>query len=330
MRDGWNVLGRSPGVVLAEIVWRWTFGVAFWVLLFLSFHAYFSTIQISRAEYQLMKSLEPYTWAAITVRVIAAFVSGMRAMGPILVPGLSLLWIATATAGRAVTVRELSADNSSTNWAALAALNTARLLITFASILAFFGAGAILSAFSDPRDHFALNFFLMTLVLLMLASIWSFLNWFLSVAAIFPSRDSAGIREAFSRTADLYHFGIGRVSVGFGLLRTALVIGVTFLSLVFAASLAQGHRRGPIAAIIVTTAIYFALSDLIYVWRLATYISMTEPEPEPPVVRQPEPPAPLLDTSAFDHSIPEPPDTQPPHPSAEPEPPNVEPLNADS
>ncbi len=278
MRDGWRVLMRSPGVVVAEIVWRWTFGGAMWWLLFVSFHAYFSTIEISPAEYQLMKSLEPYTWTAVAVRVMAAIITGLREMGPILIPALCALWIALATIGRAVTVRELAAEKPRTNWVALGGLHLFRVVMAFAAILAFFGVGAIVGTMFDPSNNFGLNFFLMFIAMAVLATIWSVVNWFLSVAAIFAARDGAGFWTSIFGAGDVYRASIGRASFVFSLMRAALVIGSTVISLIFAALLTQGHRRGPIVGIVLVTLIYFAVVDALYMWRLATYISVTEPE----------------------------------------------------
>src|SRR4051812_10041532 len=93
MRDGWRILMRAPGVILGEVIWRWTFGATLLVMLFISFREYFSSIEVSQAEYALMKSLEPFTWVAIAARVTQAFVSGVRDMGPVLLPALCLLWV---------------------------------------------------------------------------------------------------------------------------------------------------------------------------------------------------------------------------------------------
>ena len=61
LRDGWRVLMRAPASVLAEIAWRWTFGVALWAILYYSFREYFATVEISRTEYHLLRSLQPMT-----------------------------------------------------------------------------------------------------------------------------------------------------------------------------------------------------------------------------------------------------------------------------
>lgn len=282
MRDGWRVLMRAPGVILAEIIWRWTFGATAFVLLFVSFREYFSSIEISQTEYQLMKSLEPFTWIAISVRVMQAVVSGIERMGPILIPALAILWIALASVGRVGTVRPLLDQDGKTNWRAVILIHAFRVLLAVASLLAFFGAGAIISETFDP-EQVGVNFVLMTLVLVVLTAIGSVGNWFLSAAALFSSKDGAGLKASFASANDLYYTrGIAGVGILFALMRTAMVIGVSFVSLFAFGALAQGYRRGPLLLIVLFTLGYFAISDALYVWRLAVYIGLTEPEREVP------------------------------------------------
>jgi hypothetical protein len=299
MRDGWRVLMRAPGVVISEIIWRWTFGIAFWALLFFSFHNYLSSIEISQSEYALMKALAPFTWMAITVRVMAAIVQGFRDMSPILFPALCLLWVALASLGRVASVRALASGDPRTHWPSVVGLSLFRLAMLFATLVAYFGTGALVSGTFDPQLHFGLNFFLMFLVLLVLSGIWSIVNWFFSVAAIFAARDGAGVWTSLRGAADLYQMRAGRTGVWFSLIRSGLVIASTLLSLILFSALLQGIRLLPLFGIVFVTLIYFAAVDGLYMWRLATYIGLTEPEPEPPTPLPSELPAePMVDNQS--------------------------------
>ena len=277
MRDGWLVLRRAPGAVLAEIIWRWTFGATALVLIFLSFHQYFSSIQITAAEYRLLKSLQPFTWMEITTRIMVALTGGVRALAPILVPALSVLWLALATIGRAISIRVLTKEDGRTNWLALFALNFCRLAIGFIAFLAYFGVGIIVSNVLDPAESLGLNVLIMCLVLLSLATFVSVVNWYLSTAAIFAAHEKANIRDSLRKTAALK--GTGTVNVLFMIMRLVLVGVVTYVSLMMLGSLSQpAHRVIPLTIIIFMTLLYYAVSDWLYMWRLAAYISLTEPE----------------------------------------------------
>ena len=285
---------RAPASVLAEIAWRWTFGIAFWAVLYYSFREYFATIDISPAEYALLKSLQPYTWMAITARVMLAIITGLRQMGLIIIPALSILWVALATLGRAATVRGLADSEPRTNWLSTVGLHVFRVALAFAAFFAYFGCGILIDAIAgDPSQHFAAVFLLATLALFAIALLWGVINWYFSLAAIFTVRDHAGfvgsLREAnalYSRETNSFVSS----GFGFGVIRTVLVIAVTIVSLLIAGRYWATHLRATIALLAAISVGYFAVADALNLWRLASYISFSEPEPEPPVVAAPEPP----------------------------------------
>jgi hypothetical protein len=279
LRDGWRVLQRAPEAVLAEIAWRWAFGAAFWTLLILSFHSYFSTIQISRAEYAAMKSLEPFTWVAIAARLMQAVVEGVRKMGPILFPALSVLWLALATMGRGVTVRALSLKPR-TNWLALVGTNVFRLLMTFAAMLAYVGAAILVSRTFDPQRFYVLNILLMLAVVVALVVIWSVVNWFVSLAQIVAARNGEGLVRSIRSAGKWYQAQSGEfVSSGvlFSLIRFGMVMVVTVASLAPLGNMTVGGAKPVMVFIAIVSLLYFAAADALNIWRLGVYIGLMEP-----------------------------------------------------
>jgi len=294
LRDGWRVLMRAPESVLTEITWRWVFGAAFWRLLILSFHQYFSHVEISRSEYVLMKSLEPFTWIAIAARVMTAVLQGVRDMGPILFPALALLWLALATIGRGFTVRALASDPQKTNWLSLFGLNTVRLLMSLACLIAYFGA-AILIARVLGSQHLALNALVLLVVIIVLLSIWSVVNWFASLAQIFAAMRGEGLVRSLQSAGNLYHEHsgtIGSSGLWFGIIRFVLLLIVTVGSLSPVANVSVGGIKALVIFIAIISLAYFAFADAISMWRLGVYISLTEPadiEPVPEPLPLPHP-----------------------------------------
>lgn len=331
LRDGWRVLMRAPESILAEIAWRWVFGAAFWGLLFLSFHQYFSHIEISRAEYALLKSFEPFTWVAIAARVLTAFLQGVRAMGPILFPALAILWLALATIGRGFTVRALATETQGTNWLSLVGLNAVRLVMGIACLFAYFGA-AILVARWLGSQHLALNALVLLLVIFVLGSVWSVVNWFASLAQIFAAMRGEGLVRSLQSANALYHEHSGLFTssgIAFGVFRLILIAIVTFGSLSPVANVSAGGVRTLIVFLAIISLAYFAIADALNMWRLGVYISLTEPAAIEPIPQPlpPPPPAPTVVTQDDTESIP-PPEPQStvdslvePLPSPEPEPP---------
>jgi hypothetical protein len=313
LRDGWRVLMRAPESIAAEIAWRWAFGAAFWVLLFVSFHQYFSHVEISSAEYALLKSLEPFTWIAITARAMQAFVAGLRELGPILFPALAALWLALATIGRAVTIRALVAETARTNWISLLLLNAFRFATGCAALLAYFGLAAIVSRAFDPREYYAATVVLLLAILLVLAAFWGFVNWFASLAQIFAAGNGAGTLESFRSAIDLYQAFPGALMLAgfwFGFARLVLLCIVTVGSLSPAGNMTLAGLKGLLIFIAIISLLYFAAADALNMWRLGVYISLTEPErtePVPAALADPNLPAPetvSADTTPQTETIP--------------------------
>jgi hypothetical protein len=279
LRDGWRVLQRAPTVVLAEIAWRWTFGIALWAVVYYSFREYFASVQINSTEYTLLRYLEPYTWIAITARVMAAFLSGFRTMGPIIVPVLVILWVTLATVGRAATVRSLVMLEPKTNWVSSMVFSVFRVTFAFAAFLAIFGSGVLVNVIvGDTTQHFGESVALMLLFMLLIGFIWSAVNWLFSVAPIFAAAQGRGVWPSLADTGQLYR-SESRSFVGtafwFSSARAILIVSSTVASLwVFNAA----SRRTAVTLMVLISLAYFAVADALNMWRLATYISLTEPE----------------------------------------------------
>ncbi len=288
IRDGWRVLMRAPEAVLAEIAWRWTFGITLWVLLIVSFHTYISSIEISRAEYDTLQAFEPFTWIAIAVRLLHAIAKGARVMGPVLIPTLSLLWVVLASVGRVITVRALCLEEREGSWTASFLLHALRVLVAFAAVLAYFGPGILIARTFDPKSHFGASFTLSLLSMLVIATIWGILNWLLSVAAIFTAKDGADITQSLRDSVELSASGKGAINIWFALMRTAAMIAISYFSLFLLPFMITGNWQAPVLAIVILSMAYFAFADFLYVWRLAAYIGLNEPEPY--VAEVPPPP----------------------------------------
>ena len=291
LRDGWRVLMRGPASVLTEIAWRWTFGVAFWAVLYYSFREYFASVEISRAEYHLLRSFEPFTWLAVTARVMVALMMGLRTVGPIIIPALAVLWTALVTIGRSASIRALSDDEPRTNWFSTAILHLFRVVLTSAAVLAYFGCGILIdSMVGDPSGHFAAVFLLGFLALFVIVVVWSILNWFFSLAVLFSVRDHAGFASSLTQTIAFtqeHASSLFRAGSSFGFLRTLLMIIATIGSLLPIVQLSSSHLRFTIFVVVAVTLGYLAVADALNVWRLGFYVSLTEPEPAPPVKAAP-------------------------------------------
>ena len=289
--EGFRTVFRRPSFVLAEIAWRWSFGLAATALLTFCFYEYLNTLPVSRVDLFLMRTGQP-------VLVWQALAHIFRGSGPRLIKALTVLtvgmaaaWIAMATLGRAVTVKALlnylrreNADEPSGEKAwrlgPLAGLNFLRVALTLAAAVGCVAAwmlGAAASPDKDPSPGSAVLIFLTIVMLVYLA--WSALNWFLSLASVFVVREGVDTFGAIAAAVALCRARTGPVvaaSMWFGLAHVvAFVIATSVVAfpLGFAAVLPVGVVLG---GMLLVTLLYFALADFLYAGRLAAYVAIAE------------------------------------------------------
>src|SRR5689334_3015965 len=107
--EGFKATFRLPSVVLAEIAWRWCFGLALVTLCAFSFREYMSTLPVTSAEIFLLQTRQP----PLMLKAMAEILQGSmpRAANAVIVlaVALTLGWIVLASLGRAATLDSLFA-----------------------------------------------------------------------------------------------------------------------------------------------------------------------------------------------------------------------------
>src|ERR1051326_1469190 len=106
-RAGFDLVVRRPALVLAEIAWRWAFGLASLALIALTCGLFFASIRVTDADMQLARSGSPWIAADVLARIIAANKAPLLRGLAVLVPGIALLWTVAAAVGRLMTVPPL-------------------------------------------------------------------------------------------------------------------------------------------------------------------------------------------------------------------------------
>src|SRR6266436_7574971 len=105
--QGFQTIFRLPSLGLAEIAWRWSFGLAVAALLAFSFREYMATLPVTAAEMFMLQTRQP----ALVLQAIARILEGSapRAVTALIVLGLALTlaWVVLASLGRAATLKTL-------------------------------------------------------------------------------------------------------------------------------------------------------------------------------------------------------------------------------
>jgi hypothetical protein len=307
--EGFRVILRHPAFGLAEIAWRWSFGAACWLALAYFAVEYLQTLPVTNSDLLLLRTRQPTLIAEAIAHIFRG--SGLRLLEALMVltSGLAVGWIVLGSFARGATIRALfsyfrEGENSSDvqrsklRVHSIAGLNFFRVALTVAATVGCLAAlllGAAVSPATNPAPGSAFLLFLSVILLVWL--IWSVMNWFLSLAAVFvvvEGQDTFGAiasavalcrRRAGSVLAAGTWFGLGHIAAF--VLATSLVA----FPLGLAGFLPAGVVLGGVLCV---TLLYFAVADFLYMGRLAAYVAILE-LPETPMTIQPA--APLLPMS---------------------------------
>jgi hypothetical protein len=302
---------RRPSLTLAEIACRWTVGAVGWALMFFWLIEFLDTLPVTRGDATLLRTRQPLLVGRAIEHILRGSLDRAVLAALFALIALSLLWIVTASVGRAATLRALLeyfrrdvAGRVSTAtpdsierrpWRSLIGLNFLRLALTLSAILAIVGA-SILASFvsSKAKPQPGLVFILFLALAGLICIAWPALNWFLSLASIFAVRDGEDTLGAISAAVTFFRERSGAVFavstwtglahlVAFSVATTAVSLPLAFIRI--------APWRLVIAGVILLTLAYFAVVDWLYMARLAGYVCIAEmpnalassaPMPAPP------------------------------------------------
>src|SRR5512135_3344493 len=110
VRRGFRQVRRRPAVMVAEILWRWSFGAAAGALVAVAVLRFLASLTVTDGDLWALRSAIPQLMADAILHIFEG--SGVRLLRLTLVvaPAVSLLWVLAASAGRAATLRALVQD----------------------------------------------------------------------------------------------------------------------------------------------------------------------------------------------------------------------------
>ena len=284
--EGFSRAFRQPAIVLAEIAWRWTFGLGALALAVASFGAYLDTLRVSNLELLVLRG--HLHW------LIADAVGHMLQGGPrlatvaaIVLPAIILLWVMAATIGRTATLKALLRRETPVALGPQFGLNFLSASVTLASLIGYLGAAILADRTASDAGDVRGGVFLVVFVVLgtLIAIVRSRINWFLSLGAIPAVREGHDTFTAISEAVGLFRrhparfAGAGAV---FGIIHGVLF---AFCTVVCLLALSLTGKAPPVATLFVLAVItlaYFAAVDFLYIARLAAYVALDEIDRTPP------------------------------------------------
>jgi len=297
--QGFRTAFHEPAIVMAEIAWRWSFGLAALTLAVGSFFVYLDTLPVGNLEGVALHGGTRWLIAAAAGRILHGSPRLVMAAA-IVVPGIFVLWIAAATAGRAATLKALLRHEGPIALAPQLGLNFLRASVSLASWVGYFGVAIIAGRAAVGPEDVRPGVFLMVFVVLggVVAIVRSRVNWFLCLGAIPAARVGHDSFTAIREAASLFRRHPGKFAAAGGVLGVihgvlfafGAVVGLLALSLA-----GKVPTAATLFSLAVVTLAYCAALDFLSIARLAVYVAIDEsdrtPPPEAAVALEPTPPA---------------------------------------
>jgi len=294
INSGFRRVVRQPAIALAEIAWRWSFGLAALALGAASLFAYLDSLRVSNLELLALRDHPRWLIADVAGQILHGSPRLVMAAA-IVLPAIFVLWIAAAAVGRAATLKALLCRERPVALAPQLGLNVLRASVTLVSLIGYLGAAILAGRAATGADDVRPGVFFVVFVVLGtgVAIVRSRVNWFLCLGAIPAARDGHDAFTAIGEAFGLFRRHAERfVSAGavFGAIHGVLFAFTTvvcLLALYFADKVPAGVTLFLLALI---TLAYFATVDFLYIARLAAYVALDESDRTPPVAVAPEPP----------------------------------------
>ena len=324
VRNGFRAVWRQPSIFFAELSARWSWGGAALLLIGLALFEYLQTLIVTPADMFLLRLKHPLAVSRALADIFRGSWPRVLHTFLLLVPALTVLWVVIMALGRFVTLRSLidsaKVDSVETTSVpekeldptafrplnirssplrfqplrSLMGLNFLRSGLALAAFVSLVGSAIVSSFVSTVKHpHAGLALLLFIPLAIVVTTIWSSVNWFLSIAAVFVVRESEDTFGSIAAAVDFCRRCAGKVSgAGFWFGAMHLVAFVMATTVVmYPLSLSSVEPASVTLSLMgLVTLAYFAVADYLHIARLAGYVSLVEWDRSPkPVAVAAEP-----------------------------------------
>ena len=280
---------RQPALVAGEVTWRWSFRLAALALATVAFAGFLDALVVTDRDLLALGSGDEdlVGWALAHI-FEGAGPHLLRAVATV-VPAVVLLWIVAASWGRAATLSAVAEGSGKLHWRSIFLLHILHAALAVATAAAILGVMIFASRIAikpdsdgmaqpDPGVYLLILLFVVPPIVLLSR----FLNWLLSLAAIWVARDGVGVTSGIAGAVRTLQAEKGRflgAAALFGVLRW-VAIACLFFGLLFAlGAFARAGADATLAAIIVLIVIYLLAADFLRIARLLADVEISRPEP---------------------------------------------------
>jgi hypothetical protein len=289
IRDAFATVRRTFSLVGAEIAWRWAFGAAVWVLIFLACFTWLDALPVTKTDELLLGSGSPPLMGRAIDHIFHGSAAILIRAFALLVPALMVLWAIAASVGRAAILRTLRPELR-VRWRTLLAVNFLRAVAALAGVVGVIAAFVVFSRLASPappaapRPNAALG--LWFVIMLATGVCWGLVNWFLLPAPVFAVREGR-VADALVATGRNFRDYTGKwfwIATAFGLMHLTALVAVSTVGPFVLAVAGAGPRWFSLLTFTAITLVYFAVVDALQVTRIVAHVALA---PEVPTVPRP-------------------------------------------
>ena len=309
-QEGFAVLRDEPLLLPAELMWRWCFALAAWLLALGATALFLDSLNVSALDRFLLGTAQPILARTALNHILRGALLRVAWIKFNSLAGLIVMWSFAAALGRAASLRRLVAllgdtdrdEASAWQFRPMFQLHLLRALWMWIAIACL--VSAILLGAAMQAQHPARAAFFYTFGVALSIVFGVILNWIFGLAPLFCIRNQTSARDAMSLTLDFCSRQSGRL---FGLSLAFLALRFVWAGSMFFLVLAPTNLGKNIAIgwvllmMFGLLLIYLAGADALYLARLGAYVALAEidaqPQPEPLLTSAPRPWTPYVPPS---------------------------------
>jgi len=282
--QGLRTVARDPAIFLVEILWRWSFAVLACLLVIGVGAMLLGPLHVGHAWDTAWRSRDPQRMAQLLVTVLLILGKKVVVAALAIPVAIALLWSIFSALGRFVTVRRFRVGLTSLSFSSILALQFIRGFVSWFCFILFFGAtfGEALIASRGPKPDLLLYYLMVLPSVVVISAIWLSVNWYLSLAVFF-GREGQSFRGALRQARQTVRqqrsdfAGTGFIFLLFRFVILMIAVAICGLTSSMQASAPQSY----FVLLVVITLAYCAISDFLYMARMASYLALAAAHVDP-------------------------------------------------
>lgn len=278
LRDNIARIRHEPSLLAIEVAWRWIFGAVALALLAFAFFRLQHAVIINPEEDAQLHSMSPESIGQALILIAYRAIPVAAHLAAIIVPALLILWTIAASIGRAaIMAKLLGQDHTRLQWSAFIGVHALRALSVLGLFVGYLAASFGAAVLSNPENpNYLLSALVFLVMFVVVVAIWMWVHWVLSIAAIYPIKDSASLLVSLKSAFQLVQRKPGElagIATGNGTARSIVALVFTFFGLLPLPLYPVAPGLLTVIEIIIALA-YCVVSDWFLLARLVGYMEV--------------------------------------------------------